>query len=97
MSQSIEVTLLGRSYAIRTDDDPDSVLAAAQLVQQRIDDLRRLGSAVASDRLLALVALNLAGELLRKNEHQVEGLEGLISSLDEVILQAEGLAKVPLR
>jgi len=97
MSHSIDVTLMGRTFTIRTDDDPEHVLTAAQMVQERVDELRSMGSAVASDRLLALVALNLAGELLQKNDAQVEGLDTLLSALDHVILQAEGLAKAPLR
>lgn len=94
---AVEVTLMGRSFTIRTDDDPDHVLAAAELVQGQVDELRQLGSTVASDRLMALVALNLAGELMKKDEGQVEGLEILLSALDDVVSQTEGLAKAPLR
>lgn len=97
MSQSVDITLMGRSFTIRTDDDPDHLHAAADMVQAQIDELRQLGSTVASDRLMALVALNLAGDLLNKDKGQVEDLNGLLFALDEVVLQAEGLVKVPLR
>ncbi|MDX8407804.1 MAG: cell division protein ZapA [Mariprofundaceae bacterium] len=97
MSQAVEVVLMGRSFTIRTDDDPEQVLSAASMVQERVDELRQMGTTVASDRLLALVALNLAGELLQKSQVQIEGFDGLISSLDNVVSQAEGLAKAPLR
>ena len=97
MSQSVEITLMGRSFTIRTDDDPEQLHAAANMVQTQIDELRQLGSTVASDRLMALVALNLAGDLLNKDQGQVEDLNDLLSALDEVVLQAEGLVKVPLR
>jgi len=97
MSQAVEVVLMGRSFTIRTDDDPEQVLSAASIVQERIDELRQMGTTVASDRLLALVALNLAGELLQKNKVQIDGFDDLLSSLDDVVSQAEGLAKAPLR
>jgi len=97
MSHSVEITLMGRSFTIRTDDEPEHLLAAAELVQSQIDELHQLGSTVASDRLMALVALNLAGDLLNKDQGQVEDLNGLLSALDDVVLQAEGLVKVPLR
>jgi len=97
MSHSVEITLMGRSFTIRTDDDPDQLLAAADMVQSQIDELRQLGSTVASDRLMALVALNLAGDLLKKDQGQVADLNDLLSALDDVVLQAEGLVKVPLR
>lgn len=94
---AVEITLMGRSFSIRTDEDPDQVKSAADLVQEHIDELRSLGASVGSDRLLTLVALNLAGELLKSNRSGIDGLEGLISELDSVVSQAEGLAKAPLR
>jgi len=97
MSHSVEITLMGRNFSILTDENPDQVLASAQLVQEHIDELRSMGASVASDRLLTLVALNLAGELLKSSQTGIDGLEGLISQLDNVVSQAEGLAKAPLR
>jgi len=97
MSQSVKVTLMGRSFSIRTQDDPEQVQAAAQLVQERVDELHKLGTTVASDRLLALVALNLAGEFLQKEEAQHQDLGGLLSELDVVVSQVQGLAEAPLR
>ncbi len=97
MTQTVEVRIHNRTYKIRTDDDPEHVLEAASLVEEKVEELRAMGSAVASDRLMALVALNLAGEIVQNRGRQVEGLEHLISRLDEVVSQAEGLAKAPLR
>ena len=97
MSNPVEITLMGRNFSILTDEDPDQVMAASDLVQQHIDELREMGASVGSDRLLTLVALNLAGELLKAKSSGVDGLEGLISDFDSVVLQAEGLAKAPLR
>jgi len=97
VSNPVEITLMGRNFSILTDEDPAQVVAASELVQQHIDELRELGASVSSDRLLTLVALNLAGELLKSSGTNIEGLEGLISELDGVVLQAEGLAKAPLR
>jgi len=97
MSQSVKVTLMGRSFSIRTQDDPEQVQAAAQLVQERVDELHKLGTTVASDRLLALVALNLAGEFLQKEEAQHQDLGSLLSELDVVVSQVQGLAEAPLR
>ena len=97
MSHSVEVTIMGRSFNIRTDDDPAHVLAAADLVQEQVDGIRKMGGVVAPDRLMSLVALNLAGELLKKSEGAVDDFKALLSELDEVISQADGLAKAPLR
>ena len=97
MSHAVEIQLMGRSFTILTDDDPEQVSAAATMVQEHIDELRKMGATVASDRLLTLVALNLAGKLLQSSQIKNEGFDGLISMLDGVVSQAEGLAKAPLR
>ncbi|PIP02021.1 MAG: cell division protein ZapA [Zetaproteobacteria bacterium CG12_big_fil_rev_8_21_14_0_65_54_13] len=97
MSTPVEITLMGRTFSIVSDEDPAHVQAAAELVQQKVEELRQMGASVASDRLLALVSLNLAGELLAGKETKIDGLDTLLSSLDHVVLQAEGLAKAPLR
>jgi len=97
MSHAVEITLMGRNFSILTDEDPEQVMGAANLVQEHIDELRSMGASVASDRLLTLVSLNLAGELLKKGQTGADDLKGLLSNLDCVVLQAEGLAKAPLR
>lgn len=97
MSEPVEITLMGRTFSVRTRDKPEQVEAAAALVQARIDEIMQTGSTVSSDRLLTLVALNLAGELLRKESSQSQDLDGLLSGLDAVLSQAQGLAEAPLR
>lgn len=97
MSHAVEIELMGRSFTILTDDDPEQVLAAAGIVQEHIDELRQMGAIVASDRLLTLVSMNLAGKLLKSSQMKIDGFDDLISTLDDVVLQAEGLAKAPLR
>jgi len=97
MIHKVEVQLLGKSLSIRTDDNPEAVQAAAALVQEQVDELRNLGSTAGTDRLITLAALNLAGELLKKGSAQIDDMQHIISTLDETIAQAEGLAKVPLR
>jgi len=97
VSAAVEINLMGRSFSIISDEDPAHVQAAAELVQKKVNELRQMGASVASDRLLALVSLNLAGELLASRQTKIDGLDGLISDLDHIVLQAEGLAKAPLR
>jgi len=97
MSEAVEINLMGRTFSVRSNDEPEQVRAAATLVQERVDELKKLGAVVASDRLLALVALNLAGELLKGETSRVQDIDGLLSGLDTVVSQAQGLAEAPLR
>ena len=93
----IEVTVAGRTYTIRTEDDPQHVQDAADMIETQLNELKKMGSTVGTDRLMALVALNLAGQLLNQKESQSAELGSLISSLDTLVSQVEGLAKAPLR
>lgn len=97
MSEAVDITLMGRTFSVRSKDDPAHVEAAAALVQERIDEIRQLGTTVASDRLLTLVALNLAGELLKREDSRGQDIDALLSGLDVVVSQAQGLAEAPLR
>ncbi|MDX8412184.1 MAG: cell division protein ZapA [Mariprofundaceae bacterium] len=94
---SVLINLMGREFSIRTQEDPEHVSTAAQMVQDHVDELRQAGVAVASDRLITLAALNLAGELLKKDGKDSAGVQTLLSGLDDVIIQAKGLAEAPLR
>lgn len=93
----VELVLAGRNYTIRTEDNPEQVQAAAQMIETQLEELKQMGSTVGTDRMMALVALNLAGQLLNQETSQSEQLSSLISSLDTLVSQAEGLAKAPLR
>lgn len=97
MSHKVDVSIQGKKFSIRTSDNPEAVEAAAELVRQQIDELRELGATAGSDRLITLAALNLAGELLKKGEVEIQNMDTILSALDDAVSQAEGLAKVPLR
>ncbi len=93
MAKRVEVTVAGRTFTIKTADSPGKVQSAADLVQQKLDELRSSGGTAGTDRLMTLVALNLAGELLSSNQvDATSSPESLISALDDVVLQAERLA-----
>ena len=97
MSESVEIAIAGQTLNINTDEDPKQVLAAANLVQEQFEQLKNSGAIIDSSKIMTLIALNLADELLNKEANDPEMMSNLISSLDQAVLQAEGLASVPLR
>jgi len=96
-SKSVEVVLAGLKLNINTEDSSEQVRAAAALVQEQFDALKRSGTIIDTSKIMALIALNLADELLSKEEAPSPSLEQLISNLDQAVAQAEGLANVSLR
>ncbi|HIP07240.1 MAG TPA: cell division protein ZapA [Mariprofundaceae bacterium] len=98
MSESVEVLLGGVKMNVNTDDDPVRVKAAAALVQEQFIALKQSGTIIDSSKIMALIALNLADELINQQEStNPEVMESIKSTLDQVVAQAEGLANVSLR
>ena len=97
MSESVEVSLAGLKLNIHTDDDPKKVEAAAALVQEQFDALKSSGTIIDTSKIMALIALNLADDLLNQQQASPQALNKLVSKLDQAVAQAEGLANVSLR
>ncbi len=97
MSQAVEVILAGLKLNINTDDNPEHVRAAAAMVQEQFDELKQSGVIIDTNKIMALIALNFADELLNKPDTSPTDLSAIILTLDQAVAQAEGLANVPLR
>lgn len=97
MSKAVEVMLAGIKLNIHTDDNPEQVQRAAALVQQQFNDLKKSGAIIDTSKMMALIALNLADELLNLKASNPVAMASVISSLDQAVAQAEGLANVSLR
>lgn len=97
MSKAVEIMLAGIKLHIHTDDNPDKVRAAAAMVQSQFNELKSTGTIIDTSKIMALIALNLADELLNHQQTNPEMMKNIISSLDQAVAQAEGLANVSLR
>ena len=97
MSEAVEVMIGGVKLNVNTDDDPVKVKAAAAMVQKQYIALKQSGAIIDSSKIMALIALNLADELLNQNTSNPELMQQIKSTLDQAVAQAEGLANVSLR
>lgn len=97
MSQAIEVLVAGIKLNINIEDNPEQVLAAAAMVQQQFDALKKSGTIIDTSKIMALIALNIADDLISQRKSNPASMENLISSLDQAVAQAQGLANVSLR
>ncbi len=82
MSESVApvtVRILDREYQIACrEDEREDLLAAAELVHERMRETRSQGKVIGTDRIAVMTALNIAHELLALRE-----LEGTTRRLDE--------------
>lgn len=87
MSRVVEVEVGGRSCRLRSDEGGADIEAAAALVNERLEAIRKAAPDLPPERAAILVALNLGDELLRRRvetgevEAAVEALRGRLSEL----------------
>ncbi|PIE19373.1 MAG: hypothetical protein CSA66_02450 [Proteobacteria bacterium] len=70
MSASHEITLMGRGFRIRSEDDPRHVQAIADYVNGKLEELSDGQPGVGNQQVLLMTSLNLADELFKlRAEH----------------------------
>lgn len=82
MSESVApvtIRILDREYQIACrEDEREDLVAAAELVHERMRETRSQGKVIGTDRIAVMAALNIAHELLVLRE-----LEGTVRDVDE--------------
>lgn len=86
----VPVTIQGREYKIRAERSPESVRAAASLLDETIDRVRERAGTVDSVDVAVLAALNIANSLVaeRENGGRAEWLAPRIDELSALIQSA---------
>lgn len=88
---TVSIQLLERSYQVScTPAERALLLASAELVSGKMQQIRDRGKVVGLERILAMTALNLAEELLRQQQAAAgsEGLDRRMEALQEKVLHA---------
>jgi cell division protein ZapA len=65
---SVKVEILGESYAIRTEADPEHTRAVAQHLDRSIRQILASGSVIEANRAAILAALQITSELFQERE-----------------------------
>lgn len=89
--QQLKVTICGRVFSIATDEQTDTILQAAKLVETRLNELARNSGSSVDDqiRIAIFLALHVTSENLLKNlvlaEHDNK-IKELIKVLDSTLV-----------
>lgn len=82
----VSVMILDKEYLVScTDEEQAALKEAAELVTERMREVRDGGRVVGAERIAVMVALNLANEVLqlRRREVKLEGTTAQIRALRE--------------
>lgn len=87
--ETVSVSIMGRNYILRSEQDPSYVEGLAEMVHERMQAIERNTNTVDTVRVAVLASLNLADEYatmkaryearIAELEAEQERLDGLIS------------------
>ncbi|HEU0151926.1 MAG TPA: cell division protein ZapA [Arenimonas sp.] len=96
MSEPVNVKILDREYTVGVEPaERDSLMAAAQLLDARMRELRGSNRMAAIDRVAVLTALNLAHELQQLKQAAEQRDQALARTLGELNRKLDGLFDAP--
>ena len=95
--KTVEVTILGKTYELKTDGDTEIIKRAANLLNHKIEEIPKDSTTASSQTTLVLAALNLAEEYLlnssRKLDSYSEAREKIIKMLSRIEKQVDACNK----
>jgi len=92
VSEPVSIQLLDREYLVGCPEgEKAGLLAAAQLIDRQLRDVRSAHRNATQDRIFVLAALNLAHELIQLRESESRSREVLNRNLGELNQRLDGL------
>ena len=92
MSEPVNVRVLDREFTVGCEPgEQDKLMAAAQLLDARMREVRGSNRTAALDRVAVLTALNLAAELLQGRQQGGAQEQQLARTLGELNRKLDGL------
>ena len=92
MSEPVNVRILDREFTVGVEPgERDSLMAAAQLLDTRMREVRGSNKMAALDRVAVLTALNLAHELLQAKGGDKSENQAIVATLGEMNRKLDGL------
>lgn len=73
----VTVEIFGESYALKGDDEIESIKAVAALVDQKMRKISRYNARLATEKIAVLAALHIAEEYLRLEKDYLDLVDTL--------------------
>ncbi|MCB0309404.1 MAG: cell division protein ZapA [Bdellovibrionales bacterium] len=89
----MDVKILGKTYAVKSEYDEQFALDTAGLVDRRIRELSAKVGPVSTERIAILAALNFAGELLQMKQKSKDRDQALVHKLSRISKLLESMDK----
>jgi cell division protein ZapA len=88
MKRTVEVSIMGQKFMVRSDSDEAYVEQIADFVNAKIAEITSKSKSIPSLNVVILAAMNIADEFMRRNgqsDEVVAGLEKKVQGMIELI------------
>lgn len=89
--RKVEVTLLGQRFQLRSDKSDEYLQGLANYVSERLEEIRKASRIVSSQHVGMLLSLNLADQLLEKDQELVQLKSSLESRTEEALREVQNV------
>jgi cell division protein ZapA len=86
--EALTVTIMGKEYRVACpEDEKDNLLASAELLNNKLSEIKQQGAVIGTERIAIMAALNMSHEILHSESLnlQHEALTQRIDTLSERI------------
>lgn len=88
--QHVTVTIMGRNYTLRADEDPQYVRMIAAYVDDKLQEIAKVSPRMSTTRLAILAAINIADELHKLEQRSKTGTNREVeSTVDRILNKVE--------
>ena len=87
-AEALTVTIMGKEYRVACpEEEKANLLASADLLNEKLDEIKAQGSVIGTERIAIMAALNMSHEILHNQSLSVENddLNSRIEALSERI------------
>ena len=85
MKRTMEISIMGQKFVIKSDSDDDYVTHVAKYVDQKINEVLQNTKSVASLNVAILAAMNIADEYFKFQRDKKERLSKVEKKIEDLI------------
>ena len=80
-----EVKILGKTFEVKSQFDPDFTMETANLVNVKMNELAGKAHTISTEKVAILAAMNIAGDYLRLKRSETNRRNALMQKIEKIL------------
>jgi cell division protein ZapA (FtsZ GTPase activity inhibitor) len=80
-----EVKILGKTFEVKSQFDPDFTMETANLVNIKMNELAGKAATISTEKVAILAAMNIAGDYLRLKRSETNRRNALMKKIEKIV------------